>query len=112
MAVLDVSRVNRETENQPLPLVLEATIVSGRAIEERSFRELFLHEWTIWAAPADDSASGLLLAVDEHQRIVGADRMARNVFALSDKSVADGVPLADIFVCESYLFRRNDEQDI
>jgi transcriptional regulator of acetoin/glycerol metabolism len=112
MAVLDVSRVNREIENQPLPLVLEATIVSARAIEERIFREHFLHEWTIAAAPADDSASGLLLAVDEHQRIVGADRMARKEFALSDKSVADGMPLAAIFTCESYLFRRNDAQDI
>jgi transcriptional regulator of acetoin/glycerol metabolism len=112
VAVLDVSRVNGEAENQPFPLVLDATIVSARAIGERIFRDHFRHEWTIAAAPADDTGSGLLLAVDEHQRILGADRIARNIFALSDKSLADGVPLATIFEYESCLFRSNDKQDI
>jgi transcriptional regulator of acetoin/glycerol metabolism len=112
LAVLDVSKVNREGENQPFPLVLDATVVSARAIEERMFREHFRHTWTIAAAPSDDDKSALLLAVDEHQRILGADRIAREVFALSDESLAGGVPLSMVFDYDSGLFRRNNEQDI
>jgi transcriptional regulator of acetoin/glycerol metabolism len=104
VAVLDVSRINGEAENQPFRLVLDATIASARAIEERMFREHFRHEWTIAAAPADDTMAGLLLAVDEHQRILGADRIARTVFALSDNRLAGGVPLSTIFEYESGLF--------
>ncbi len=39
-AVLDVSRVDREGDNRPFPLVLATTMVSARAIEERMFRTL------------------------------------------------------------------------
>jgi transcriptional regulator of acetoin/glycerol metabolism len=112
VAVLDVSKVHREVENQSLPLVLDTTVVSARAIEERMFREHFRHAWTIAAAPTDDYGSALLLAVDEYQRILGADRIAREVFALSDESLADGMPLSRAFAYEPSLFRRNDELDI
>jgi AraC-like DNA-binding protein len=112
VAVLDVSRVNREGENRPFPLVLDTTVVSARAIEERMFREHFRDAWTIAAAPTDDDGSALLLAVDEHQRILGADRIARGVFALSEERLAEGVPLSMVFDHDSGLFRRNDEQDI
>ena len=111
-AVLDVSKVHGESDNQPYPMVLDTTIVSARAIEERMFREHFRHEWIIAATPIGEHASALLLAVNEHQQIVGADRVARDVFVLSDKSLADGVPLATAFECESTLFRRNDGQDV
>ena len=88
-AVLDISRVDREGDDRPFPLVLETTIVSARAIEERMFREHFRYAWTIAAAPSDDCGAGLLLAVDNDQRILGADRVAREVFALSDKRLAE-----------------------
>jgi transcriptional regulator of acetoin/glycerol metabolism len=112
VAVLDVSKVNREGESQPFPLVLDTTVVSARAIEERMFREHFRDAWTIAAAPTDDDGSALLLAVDEHQRILGADRIAREVFALSEERLAEGVPLSMVFDYDGGLFRRNDEQDI
>ena len=111
-AVLDVSKVHGASENQPYPLVLDTTIVSARAIEERMFRQHFRHEWILAAAPIGDYGSALLLAVNEHQQIVGADRIGRDVFGLNDKSLAGGVPLATAFECESLLFRRNDGQDM
>jgi AraC-like DNA-binding protein len=111
-AVLDVSRVDREGDNRPFPLVLETTIVSARAIEERMFREHFRYAWTIAAAPSDDYGAGLLLAVDNDQLILGADRVAREVFALSDKRLADGMHLSMFFAYDASLFRRNDGQDI
>jgi AraC-like DNA-binding protein len=111
VAVLDVSRVDREGD-RPFPLVLETTMVSARAIEERMFREHFRYAWTIAAAPSDDCGAGLLLAVDNDHRILGADRVAREVFALSDKRLADGVHLSMFFAYDALLFRRNDGQDI
>jgi len=111
-AVLDVSRVDREGDNRPFPFVLGTTIVSARAIEERMFREHFRYAWTMAAAPSDDYAAGLLLAVDNDHRILGADRAAREVFALSDKRLADGVHLSMFFAYDALLFRRNDGQDI
>jgi len=107
-AVLDVSRVDREGDNRPFPLVLATTMVSARAIEERMFREHFRYAWTMAAAPSDDYAAGLLLAVDNDHRILGADRAAREVFALSDKSLAEGVHLSMFFAYDAMLFRRND----
>ena len=111
-AVLDVSKVHRDTENQPSSLVLDTTIVSARAIEERMFREHFRHEWVLAAAPAGDYASAVLLALNEHQQIVGADRAARSLFDLSDQSLADGAPLSTTFEYQNVLFRKNDGQDI
>jgi AraC-like DNA-binding protein/PAS domain-containing protein len=111
-AVLDVSRVDREGDDRPFPLVLETTIVSARAIEERMFREHFRYAWTIAAAPSDDCSAGLLLAVDNDHRILGADRDAREVFGWSDKRLADGVHLSTVFGYDASLFRRNDGQDI
>jgi AraC-like DNA-binding protein len=87
-------------------------MVSARAIEERMFREHFRYAWTMAAAPSDDYAAGLLLAVDNDHRILGADRAAREVFALSDKSLAEGVHLSMFFAYDAMLFRRNDGQDI
>jgi AraC-like DNA-binding protein/PAS domain-containing protein len=112
VAVLDVSRVDREDDNRPFPLVLGTTIVSARAIEERMFREHFRYAWTIAAAPSDDCGAALLLAVDNDHRILGADRVAREVFALTDKKLTDGVHLSVLFEYDPSLIRRNDGQDI
>jgi len=111
-AVLDVSKVHREAENQPSSLILDTTVVSARAIEERMFRQHFRHEWVLAAAPVGDCASALLLAVNDHQQIVGADRIARNFFGLGDEGLAGGAPLSAAFDFGNLLFRRNDGQDI
>jgi AraC-like DNA-binding protein len=112
LGVLDVSRVHQKADDAPFPLVLQTVIVSARAIEERIFREHFRHAWTLAAAPSDDFGSALLLAIDEHQRMIGADRAAREKLALSDDGLAEGVPLSVAFEYESSLFRRSDERDI
>ena len=78
--VLDVSAVIFEGTDRTQQLALAATIASARAVEERLFREFFRHAWIIAAVPCDDSAPALLLAVDEDQCIVGADRVARLAF--------------------------------
>ncbi len=110
--VLDVSAVASEGPDRPQQLALAATIASARAVEERLFREFFRYAWIVAALPSDDTVPALLLAVDDYQRIVGADRVARSAFSLDDKNLAAGVPLSTIFEISLSLFRRRGGQDI
>jgi len=52
------------------------------------------------------SRPALLLALDEDQRIVGADHVARRAFCASHRNLTDGVPLATIFDYSLSIFRR------
>ena len=111
VAVLDVSRVAGEDDRGSLSLVLDTVTVAARAIEERLFREKFHHLWTIAALPSDNGPA-LLLAVDEHQWILGADRIARGVLGLDDDRLAGGVPLSAAFEFERSIFRQPGERDV
>jgi AraC-like DNA-binding protein len=112
VAVLDTSSMTPASSDRSHALALAATTVSARAIEERLFRECFSQAWNIAAVPCDDRSPALLLAVDNDQRVVGADRVARLAFALGDKNLSDGVHLSMLFDYDSALFRRNIGQDI
>jgi transcriptional regulator of acetoin/glycerol metabolism len=111
VAVLDVSRVNGQEDKGPLPLLLDTVIVAARAIEERLFREHFRHAWTMAALPPGNEPA-LLLAVDEHQWIVGADRVARSSLGVSDQSMTDGLHLSTVFEHDGSIFRQASERDI
>jgi AraC-like DNA-binding protein len=110
--VLDVSAVATEGPDRPQQLALAATIASARALEERLFREHYRHVWIVAALPSDETAPALLLAVDEDQRLVGADRVARVAFAFDEKRLAAGIPLSSLFDFSLALFRRRGGQDI
>lgn len=110
--VLDVSAVATDGPDRPQQLALAATIASARAVEERLFREHFRHEWIVAALPPDDTSSALLLSVDDDQRLIGADRVARQTFTLDDKSLAAGKPLSTLFDYSPSLFRRRGGQDM
>ena len=110
--VLDVSAVASEGPDRPQQLALAATIASARAVEERLFREHFRYAWIVAAMPKDDTVAALLLAVDEDQRIVGADRTARAALSLDDKSLASGMHLSALFEFSPALFRKRSGPDI
>lgn len=111
-AVLDASRADPESGGEMPSLVLAATIAAARAIEERIFREYFRHGWTVAAAPCDDEEQALLLAIDQDQRVIGADRVGRKAFGLTDKKLADGTHLSTLFEYDLPLFGPNNGQDI
>lgn len=111
VAVLDVSRVQGREDTAALPLVLDTVIVAARAIEERLFREHFRHAWSIAALPPGNEPA-LLLAVDENQWIVGADRVARGALGLGDQGMAGGRHLSAIFEHDSSIFRQSGDRDI
>ena len=111
-AVLDTSSMNPQTTEQSLSLAMAATKVSARGIEERLFREYFRNAWNIAAARCGDSEVAALLAVDNDQRILGADHVARRVFSLNDEVLNRGVLLATIFEYDSSIFRCKRMQDV
>lgn len=110
--VLDVSAVASKGPDRPEQLALAATIAAARAVEERMFREYFRHAWIVAAMPMDETVAGLLLAVDEDQRITGADRTARAAFTLDDKNLAAGIHLSRLFEYSPSLFRKRAGQEI
>jgi AraC-like DNA-binding protein len=111
-AVLDTSSMNPQASEQSLSLAMAATKVSARGIEERIFREHFRHAWNIAAAPCGGIEVAVLLAVDNDQRILGADHMARRLFSLNDEVLNRGMALATIFEYDSSIFRGKRMQDV
>ena len=79
-AVLDVSAIDPERSEGAHALAGALTINSARAIEERFFREQFRHEWVVAVAPPEETAAGMLLAVDRDHGIIGANRTARTSY--------------------------------
>jgi AraC-like DNA-binding protein len=110
--VLDTSSMNPQTTEQSLSLIMAATKVSARCIEERTFRSYFRHAWNIAVAPCRGSDVAVLLAVDNDQRILGADQIARRVFSLNDEALSRGIALATIFEYDSSIFRCKRTQDV
>ena len=111
IAVLDASRIDMGQSERTHGLVLAAVTASVRAIEERLFRHFFRRAWTIAAAPPQTNGAGLLLAVDEDQRVVGADHVAREALGLGESDLLSSKSLSAFFHYDRSLFRRGDEQD-
>ena len=112
IAVLDVSAIDPELSEGAHALTGALTVRSARAIEERFFREQFRQEWIVAVAPPEGGVTGMLLAIDGNQRIVGANRAARTSLLLDDRGLRAGVSLWTIFERDLDLFRRKDRTDI
>jgi transcriptional regulator of acetoin/glycerol metabolism/AraC-like DNA-binding protein len=112
MAVLDVSAIDPGRSERAHALTGVLTVNSARAVEERFFREHFRQAWIVAIAPPEEDAPGMLLAVDDNQRIVGANRVARTSLLLDDRALQAGVSLWTIFERDLQLFRRKMGTDI
>ncbi len=112
IAVLDVSAIDPELSERAHALTGALTIRSARAIEERFFREQFRREWIVAVAPPEGGATGMLLAIDGNQHIIGANRVARASLMLDDRGLLAGTSLWSIFERDVDLFRRQDRGDI
>jgi AraC-like DNA-binding protein len=112
LAVLDVSGIDPELSEHAHALTGALTDTSARVITERFFREHFRRQWIVAAALPQRDALGMLLAVDEDQRIVGADRVARKTLLLDDRKLEAGIDLWTIFERDVELFRRKEGPDV
>lgn len=112
LAVLDVSAIDPARSERAHALTGALVTSSARTIEERFFREQFTHEWVVAVAPPEEEATGMLLAADKNQRIIGANRAARTWLLLDDRTLRTGISLWSLFERDPALFRRQDSGDI
>jgi AraC-like DNA-binding protein len=112
LAVLDVSAIDPELSEGAHALTGALTKKSALAIEERFFREQFHREWIVAVVPPEGPFIGMLLAVDDDQRIIGANRAARRMLLLDDRGLQAGVSLWKFFERKLDLFRRKNGTDI
>jgi hypothetical protein len=68
--------------------------------------------WIVAIAPPDEDTPGMLLAVDDDQRIVGADRVARRSLLFDDRGLQAGISLWTMFERDLELFRRRERTDV
>src|SRR3954469_5826892 len=109
-AVLDVSSIDPRLSDHSHALALSVTMNSARVIGERLFRETFRRAWILTVLPAAQPAEPMMLAVDDDQRILGADRTARSVLGLDSAKLADGVLLWTFFERAQSLFTRKSNE--
>jgi transcriptional regulator of acetoin/glycerol metabolism/AraC-like DNA-binding protein len=112
IAVLDVSSIDPDRSEAAHALTGALTVNSARAIEERHFRQHFYREWIIAIGPLEESAPGMLLAVDGNQRVVGANRAARASLGIDDRRLQAGLCPWSIFERNHELFRHKNTIDI
>jgi AraC-like DNA-binding protein len=112
LGVLDVSAIDPDRSERAHALTGALTVAAARAIEERFFRECFRKEWIIAIAPPEEGDPAMQLALDNHQRVVGANRAARTVLLLDDRRLAEGVSLWGLFERNAAPFRHNPNADI
>jgi AraC-like DNA-binding protein len=112
MAVLDVSAIDPQLSEGAHALTGALTATAARAISGRLFRERFRREWIVAVSPIEDAEPGMLLAVDSHQRIVGANRAARTSLLLDDQRLRTGVSLWSLFERDLGLFRGEEVADV
>ena len=111
IAALGVSAIDPNLSERAHGVTGALTAMAARAIEERYFRDHFRREWIV-AVGMQESASAVLLAVDGHQRIVGANLAARQCFALDESGLRAGISLWRLFERNLAVFHGSRESDV
>jgi len=103
VAVVDVSSYEPELSEHSHALAFALTVEAARAIEERLFRHVHRRAW-ILSAIAPRRPQPLLLAVENDERVVAADRHARAALDIDDRQLAAGLSLWRLFYRSPSLF--------
>jgi DNA-binding CsgD family transcriptional regulator len=96
VAVVDVSSYEPQLSEHSHALAFALTVEAARSIEERLFRHVHRRAW-ILSAIAPTRSQPILLAVENDERVVGADRHARAALDIDDRQLAAGLPLWRFF---------------
>ena len=88
-------------------MALAVAAQTVRRIEEAIFRSYYRHAW-IAALPGHDGNHVHLIAFDDDQRVLGANRVARREFNMSDTQIDAGTPLSQFIRLDMDAARRSD----
>lgn len=100
MAALDVSSARADQTEAFNRLIAAQVAHTARAIEEANFRAAF-EKARIVVAESEDAEAATLLAIDDHDLIIGATREARRVFGFSPMGELPPRPANDVLGRES-----------
>src|SRR5215831_15088852 len=103
VAVVDVSSYEPKISEHSHALAFAMTVEAARSIEERLFRHVHRRAW-ILSAIAPRSPQPLLLAIENDERVVAADRHARAALDIDDRQLAAGLSLWRFFGRSPSLF--------
>ena len=103
VAVVDVSSYEPGLSEHSHALALALTVDAARSIEERLFRHVHRGRW-ILSAIAPTRSQAILLAVEDDERVVGADRQARAALGIDDQQLDIGLSLWRFFHRSPSLF--------
>jgi AraC-like DNA-binding protein len=92
-----------------LRALIEAT---ARAITERWFRICHRRHWIIAARRTRRPHIAMLLAVDDNQKLVGADRQARELLAARHQDIAPCLELSSLLQAGAAPFRGKRYRDL
>lgn len=95
VAALDVSSARADQTEAFNRLIGAQVAHTARAVEEANFRAAFTTA-RIVVTESDDAEAAALLAIDDHDLIIGATREARRVFNMPDTGPLTARPAADI----------------
>ncbi|WP_300518851.1 helix-turn-helix domain-containing protein [Aliiroseovarius sp.] len=95
LAALDVSSARADQTEGFNRLIGAQVAQTARAIEEANFRASFAGA-RIVVAESEDAEAATLLAVDDHDLVIGATREARRAFGLNMQGALTPRPAADI----------------
>ncbi len=99
VGALDVSSARADQTEGFNRLIAAQVAQTARSIEEAHFRAAFSNT-RIVVAESDDTQAATLLAIDDHDLVVGATREARRVFGLDAKGALQPRPASDILTRE------------
>jgi DNA-binding CsgD family transcriptional regulator len=108
VAVVDVSSYEPELSEHSHALAFALTVEAARSIEERLFRHVHRRAW-IFSAIAPTCSQPILLAVENDERVVGADRHARAALDIDDQQLTAGLSLWRFFDRSPSLFALKSE---
>jgi len=103
VAVVDVSSCEPGISEHSHALAFALTVEAARSIEERLFRHVHRRAW-ILSAIAPTRSQPILLAVENDERVVGADRHARAALDIDGQQLAAGLSLWRFFYRSPSLF--------
>lgn len=85
---------------------------SARAIGERWFRVVYRRQWIVAAMRRDAPGTYVLLAIGKNQRLMGANRHARQVLEARGLSFDNQLELSALFQAAPDLFLRRSCRDV
>jgi AraC-like DNA-binding protein len=112
LASLDIFQsdaTRSESSAQLLGALAEATV---RTITERWFRLVHRREWVLAAIRRNAPGKALLVAIDRDQRIVGADRQARQLLEERGQRMGPHLTISALFRPNATLVRRRSYCDV